>query len=156
MVCLPCSASLSIDCIYGYTIFSILCHHGGLIVPTMTLQALTELPIHLVPIFHSFGGRNAQFPPSLAILLGRFRVQPENDKGQEANNHTPQSSNPWPCAADGPRSRPFVVGKVPHCHLDFFFNVGQPRSFVVDFECKDAMLVGSCKCGREGRAVGRG
>lgn len=79
---------------------------------------------------------------SLFCLLGRLAVEPQDYEGEEASDHSPNPSDPGPCARNSPGAWPLIVCKMAHGHLSLFLHIGEKRALVVDLEGKDAMLIG--------------
>lgn len=86
-------------------------------------------------------------------LLGRLTPQPDSHERNPCSAGAPNTQNPYPCAADGPTSRPLVVRKMSDTDLPLFINVGKEGSLIVDAKVEDTVLVGKFKGGGINSAV---
>ena len=89
----------------------------------------------------------------LALLVGRFAPQPDAHKSHPPGDCNPYTCDPDPTSTDLPAAWPFVVSEMPDRHFPLYVHVSEERSFVIDAERKDAMLVWKLECTAEDSAV---
>lgn len=89
----------------------------------------------------------------LASLIRRLTPQPKAHKSYPSNHGNPHTGDPYPSSTDHPAARPFVMGKMPYCHLPLDIDISQERSLVIDAEGKNAMLIRKFECGAEDGAI---
>jgi len=117
------------------------------------LKHQISMTLHLCLIHFYFYHTDTDFPPRFSRYLLHllsagcklqwygFTPQPESNKCYPSRDGNYNSCNPGPGSTNDPTPWPFIMCKMPDANSVLFFDVGEERSLVVDFEVENTMLV---------------